>query len=170
VTTGPILEFEADGNGPGGTIPAGAGDTIRVRVKVSSRLPVDWIEIVMGGQVVARQDNESGAISLALDTELTVSQSTWIAARAYSASLQPYQVSPVVGQPGIPVMAHTSPVYISVDGKPPRSPEDAKVLIKGADRAIEWARSTAKYLDESQRQEVIALYERARKVYLEQMN
>jgi hypothetical protein len=170
VTTGPILELEADGLEPGDTIAARAGDTIRVRVEASSRLPVDWIEVVMGGEVVARKDNASKAISLALEAEVTVSQSTWIAARAYGARLQPYQTSPVLGYPGIPLMAHTSPVYISVDGKPPRSPQDAEVLMRGTDRAIEWARTTAKYLDESQRREVIELYESAKKVYLEQTN
>jgi hypothetical protein len=170
VTTGPILELVADGREPGDTIAARGGDTIRIRTQVESRLPVDWIEVVMGGKVVARKNNESGAASLALGAELTVSQSTWVAARAYSASLQPYQISPVLGRPGIPLMAHTSPIYINVDGKPPRSPEDAEVLMRETDRAIEWARTNAVYLDELQRQEVIALYQRARKVYLEQMN
>jgi hypothetical protein len=122
----------------------------------------------MGGEVVARRDNESHAEKLLLEAGVSVSKSTWVAARAYSPTLQPYQRWALLGTEGIPLMAHTSPIYISVDGKPPRSPDDAEALMKEIDKAIEWARTDARYLEESQRQEVIALYERARKVYLDQ--
>ena len=167
VTTGPMLEFEADGHEVGDEIAARVGDTIRVRAEVSSRIPVDWIEVVMGGEVVALRENESHAENLVLEAEVSVSKSTWVAVRAYSPTLQPYQRWELLGTEGIPLMAHTSPIYISVDGKRPRSPDDAEVLIKEIDVAIAWARTDARYFEESQRQEVIALYERAKKVYLE---
>jgi hypothetical protein len=170
VTTGPILRFQAGGREVGDEITARPGDTIPVRATVKSRLPVDWIEVVMGGQVVARRDNASHAESLSLDAEVSASKSTWLAARAYSPTLQPYQRWEFLGTEGIPVMAHTSPIYVTVEGQRPRSPEDATVLAGWTDRAIEWARTEAKFHDDAQRQQVIALYERAKKVYLEQMN
>jgi hypothetical protein len=168
VTTGPMLKFEADGHEVGDEIAARAGDTIRVRAEVSSRIPVDWIEIVMGGEVVARKDNTSQAGSLILETDVSAPKSTWVAARAYSPRLQPNQSWTYIGVDGIPLMAHTSPIYISVDGGPTQSPDDAEVLMRSIDGSIEWVRTRARYMEESQRQEVIDLYERARRVYLEQ--
>jgi hypothetical protein len=169
VTTGPILKLQADGHEVGDEISAAAGDRIRVRAEVESRIPVDWLEVVMGGEVVARKDNTSLAGSLVLEADVVVPKSTWVAARAYSARLLPYQRWAMIGTEGIPVMAHTSPIYISVDGGPTRSPEDAEVHMRSIDGSIEWVRTKARYIEESQRQEVIDLYERAKTVYQKQV-
>ena len=66
-------------------------------------------------------------------------------------------------------MAHTGPIYVEVDGRPRQSLEDAAFLAGWTDRVIEWARTEARFQDEAQRGEMIALFERAKAVYLEQM-
>ncbi len=87
--------------------------------------------------------------------------STWLAARAYSSEQLPYN--------NVPLMAHTSPIYVEVDGIPRRSAEDAAFLAAWTDQIIEWARTEARFLHEDQRGEMVALFERAKAVYLEQM-
>ena len=57
---------------------------------------------------------------------------------------------------------------MEIDGKPRRSAEDAAFLAEICDRTIAWAKTTAHYQSESQRREVVALYEKARAVYAEQ--
>ena len=62
-------------------------------------------------------------------------------------------------------MAHTSPIYLDVAGKPRRSPEDARVLLGWVDRAIEWVEQEARLANASQRREMLELFRRARKIY-----
>ncbi len=161
VTTGPMVTFSAAGRTLGERIEAGDGEALPVRATVSSRWPVDRIEIIEGGTVVATMENEDGARDLVFETEVTVSRSSWVAARTYASHELPYN--------GVPVMAHTSPIYIDVAGRPRRSPEDTAFLAEWTDRAIEWARTEARFQYETQREEVIALFERAKAIYLDQL-
>ena len=159
-TTGPMLKFSAGGAELGETIKAKTGQTVSVNVTVSSRIPIERIEIIRGGEIVATKENPSGARSVSFTAQIPISGSTWIAARASSPVRLPYNQ-------GIPVFAHTSPIYVEVPGRPIRSPEDAAYFAKQCEEAINWAKTKAKVLNESQRQEMIALYEQARKIYLD---
>jgi len=62
-------------------------------------------------------------------------------------------------------MAHTSPIYVMVEGRPIRSEEDARFLSSSIDVAIEWARSEARFLRPEERAEMVSLFEEAKKVY-----
>jgi len=86
-----------------------------------------------------------------------------LTARARGSRLLPYQVW--LGQKGIPPMAHTSPIYLTVGGAAPWSPDDAAFLAAWVQRAINWAQQEANYETEGQRAEVVALYERAKVVF-----
>lgn len=128
VTTGPMLELSAGDHEIGDDIRAGPGDSIPVIAEVHSHLPVEWLEIVVSGEVVARVENPQGVRSLRVEAEVPVPGSTWIAASAYSKEMQPYQRWLSLGALGLPVMAHTSPVWVTVPGHPQRSPEDSRFL------------------------------------------
>ena len=129
-------------------------------MEVNSRTPIERIELVRGGEVIATKENPTGARRVSFSTEIPIEGSTWIAARAVSAVRLPYNQD-------IPLFAHTSPIYVDVPGRPISPPEDAAYFAEQCGLAIEWARSTAKLLDESQRQEMIELYEEARQIYLD---
>ncbi len=162
VTTGPILTFHANGHGLGDIIQATAKDTIAVRVEVRSRIPVERVEILRGGEVVAALENEARLRDQVLEFQVAVPSSTWLAARAYSSERLPYN--------NVPVMAHTSPIYVEVDGRPRRSRKDAAFLAGLVDEILEWSRSEARFQYEEQRAEMIALFEQAKAVYLEQVD
>lgn len=51
-----------------------------------------------------------------------------------------------------------------------RSASDAAFLTEICERTIRWAKTAARYQNDAQRAEVVALYERARAVYLEQVD
>ena len=140
-----------------------------MRAEVRSFIPVERIEIVRGGEVVAVGENAAGGRDFVFETEIVVEESSWVAARTFSAEQLPYQAWDFVGTEGIPLLAHTSPIYIEVDSKPRRSPEDAAFLAEWCDRAIDWARNQARFAVEGQREEMIALFEKAKAVYVEQM-
>ena len=157
VTTGPLLRLKAAGKNLGETINASRGEEIEFEVSVKSWIPVDQIEIVQGGEVVAAWDNQAGTRDLVLRGKVTVGSSSWIAARVRGRQL-PYQM-------GIPLMAHTSPIYLDVNAEPRISPRDAAFFLEWVEEALVWARQKAKIPDPMQRQEVIRLFEKAREIY-----
>ncbi|MCH8275581.1 MAG: CehA/McbA family metallohydrolase [Armatimonadetes bacterium] len=159
-TTGPMIKFSVDGAGIGDTITASPDQMVTVAVEVSSRIPMERIEIVLGGEIVATKENPSGARDLSFTVEVPIDGSTWIAARTSSSEHLPFNQN-------IPIFAHTSPIYIDVAGRPIGSPEAAAYFAEQCEDAIEWAKTKAKVLDESQREEMIALYEKARQIYLD---
>ena len=169
VSTAPMLSFDANGAEIGDTLDIARGDEVRVTATSRSRIPIEKLEILEGGRVVATARNPDAEQEVKLQASVSIEGSTWLAARAYSSEQLPYQEFGLAGFAGIPVMAHTSPVYISVGGEPRRSPEDARVLLGWVRDAMEWAQKQARFQDPSQRDEMVALFQRAERVYLEQL-
>ena len=165
-SSGPVLFFSVEDRGLGETIEVDGESSLRFKATVESLHPVDRLEIVVNGAVVANVDNPDGKKSLSLDGTVDVNQSSWIAARAYSDRLLPTQAQ-LTGS-GSPLMAHTSPVYVRVDGEPRTSRESAAYLMRICDQTIRWAKTMARYHNEQQRAEVVALYESARAVFARQ--
>ena len=66
-------------------------------------------------------------------------------------------------------MAHTSPIYVTVDNSPRVSAKDAAMLLKFCDQAIHWVKTTARFQSEEHRTEMLALYEKARDYYKKQL-
>jgi len=168
VSTAPILTFSVAGREVGERLVAAPGDSLRLVARVRSRIPVERIEIVAGGRVVARATNDEGLSDFRFETDVRVEESTWIAARANAAHLLPHQPLEIAGFSGIPVMAHTSPVYVDVADAPRRSPEDARVLAGWIEESMAWVREDARFLDPSHRAEMLALFERAHHIYRNQ--
>ena len=61
--------------------------------------------------------------------------------------------------------ATTSPVYLTVGGKPARSPEDARYFMAWIDRMKESVQRHGDWNTPAERDETIAMLERARAVY-----
>ncbi len=159
-TTGPMMKFSADGAEIGDAIKVSPGQMVTVNVEVLSRIPMERVEIIQGGEIVATQENPSGARKVSFTVDVPIERSTWIAARTSSSAHLPFNAD-------IPIFAHTSPIYVDVPGRPIGSREAAEYFAKQCEDAIEWAKTKAVVLEESQRQEIIALYEEARRTYLD---
>ena len=161
VTTGPLLSFEVDGHLPGDTIAMAEGGRLEVKVNVRSRLPVDRIEIIQDGNVVSGLQNEDQELTLKLAVSIPVDKSSWIAARIYSTRILPYQE---VYDPN-PLMAHTSPVYVRVNGQPRNSAADAAFFQEWTERSIRWLETEANIPDRNEFQKMHVLFDQARKIY-----
>jgi hypothetical protein len=127
-TNGPLLQLSVGGIGIGGelTLPAG---THRVPVKLSLRslVPVDHLELIGNGAVVARVPLRGDRTAADTTLQVDVGRSGWYLLRAYSDRA----VEPVLD---IYPFASTSPVYITVGGAPVRSPADADYFLRWLDR------------------------------------
>lgn len=113
VTTGPLLIVQVDGHGPGercafsGKGPHALKVSVRLACEVTS---VQKLDLIVNGEVVkslAVSNRSPGEVWQSFDATLEITESSWIAARAWSQTPG--------GRPD--AEAHTNPVYAEVDGK-----------------------------------------------------
>jgi hypothetical protein len=118
-------------------IAAAAGQTVRVRAEARGAVSFDVVEVVAGGEVVARG---SGVI----EADLKATSPTWVAARSRARErLADGQFS----------FAHTSAVYLDVGGGRPR-PDAATAgpLLAVLDRTRDWVAQAARCPTERHRE------------------
>jgi hypothetical protein len=152
VTSRPLLSFTVNGQDPGATIalPANAS-TVRIRAEARSVIPLGQLELVADG-VVLKSATASGSPSSALiEMELPIASSGWLAARCTN------------GSGTQPVFAHTSPIYLTVDGRL-RQPDAvaAAKLHNHLDKMTTWIESEGRFENDKQRRDLLAIFESAR--------
>jgi hypothetical protein len=154
-TNGPWPTLEVDGHGPGDRVEAAPGRRLPVTVRVSGP-GVERLELVGPDGVLARAGTGRDP-GPAIDTRVEVAGSTWLCAVARGPGH-----SEVLG----PVtFAHTSPVWVEVDGRPVRRPASARWLLDWLDRFETLLADHGRFADATQRAEVVAVIDRARAVY-----
>jgi len=142
-TNGPLLDFSLGGAGIGGELKfAGAQAAVPFRAKLRSIVPVDHLEIVCNGAVLKTLAGKDAGPTGAQDSAdvsgtLALKESGWCLLRASSEKAE----YPVLDNY---VYATTSPIYVTIGGKKPRSPEDAKYFVAWIERVME---ETGKYPD-----------------------
>lgn len=157
VTSGPMISLSLGKNEIGDTISLPKHAKLPFKAKVWFNRPVDRIEIIVNGKIVATKLNSDHRNEIDVSGQADFRNSSWIAARAISESVLPIQ-SEYNGPDGIPIFAHTSPIYVDIGGKPRRSSEDASLLHTWCLQTVEWAKSKAKYPDAVTRENVVSLY------------
>lgn len=157
VTNGPMLEFEVETIGPGGTIRIAAPREVRIAGRASSQFPLGKVEVVYNGEVVAGGALSEDQLSSVIDTKIRVPRSGWISLRAQGPAHPDHS--------GGLLEAHTSPVYVSVTDKPASSREDAEYFLKWIDRLSLALRVRDRVPSAQLRQHVESQLEAAREVY-----
>src|SRR5256886_4423488 len=119
--------------GPGGEIdlPASGGRLV-ARVGLRSNVPVDHLEIVGNGKVVATIPLPGDRRAARDTVGIAVAASGWYVLRAWSERAR----TPVLD---LYPFASTSPIYVRVGEQPVRSPEDAAVFVPWIDRLLDAA-------------------------------
>ncbi|MEM7030812.1 MAG: CehA/McbA family metallohydrolase [Chloroflexota bacterium] len=133
-TVGPLAELLVDGLPPGSkhTLPT-TGGTVDVTWKVESvSVPIDQVEVIVGGLVVS-QVNADKKLMISGETQVSISDSTWIALRVRGS----YK-----GEHG-EIAAHTSAVQVLVEGKPLFSNKDATAVLEQIEGAIAYVDTLA---------------------------
>lgn len=138
VTVGPLVSLMVEGVAPGGQLQLRAGGgNIQVEWRVESlRVPIEAVEIVVGG-MVASDSSVGGQLSAEGSAEVRVSRSTWIALRvrgSYHGRTDD-------------VAAHTSAVQVLVDGTEPFSGPDAVEILDQIQGAIAYVDTIAPRAD-----------------------
>ena len=162
-TSGPMLELTAEGATLGDTLEVDSANppTIAVSSTVRAIEPLEALQIIHNGVVVSsvdlRRKQGDSKLTETLTHELVSKRSGWITARAL------FRASD-----GLLRQAHTSPIYLSVDGKPTASARDAKYMLRWIDILETLARENPdRYPSSMEQAAVLADYQRARSKYLE---
>ena len=129
-TNGPLLDFTLGGEPIGGELRLPAGRGVPYHVHLASIVPVDHLEIVCNGRVVRAIRLGDPRTSADERGTLPVKDSGWCVLRASSDRAE----YPVLDNY---VYATTSPVYVTVAGRAPRSPADAAWFAAWIDRVRE---------------------------------
>lgn len=154
-TTGPLLTATVNDRIPGDTLKLKAGKH-SLTVKVWMRSPVagvDEIHVIALGKVVARRilqpKERRGPVEWTV--KLPVERSSWIAVRAFAKNHQTGRED---------VEAHTNPLYVRIDGKPPFDAGSVRWLLRKLDGRIAF-HAKRKF---PQREKVLAYFRKSRAV------
>lgn len=134
VTVGPLLELEVEGLAPGSRLdlPAGGGTVALTWRVASAAMPIERVEVVVGGFAVEEQSVD-GALQAAGSCAVSVSESSWIALRVRGSH---------GGRQG-EIAAHSSCVQVRVDGARPFKREDAIAVLEQIEGAIAYVDTLA---------------------------
>jgi hypothetical protein len=155
-SSGPLLELTVEGEPMGAEVRLGAGGgTVEVEARAECVHPIHHLEIVHDGLVVAREHASGvGRRALRVHARVPVRRSGWIAARC-AGDHRLWQSWTVVSA------AHTSPVYLHVDGRPAFDMGDAAHLRAILEGARLWVDALAVVPDASTAARLRSTFDRA---------
>ncbi len=130
VTNGPLVNLTLEDEIVGSELKLDADSVVSFSARLRSIARVDHLELVCNGKVVQALKLEGTRDSADVKGTIPVKESGWCVLRAYSDKA----VYPVLDNYAY---ATTSPIYVTVAGKKPRSPEDARYFAAWIARTIE---------------------------------
>jgi len=158
-TNGPLIEFTLGGRGVGDELRFdGAQAAVAFTAKLRSIVPVDHLEVVCDGRVAATLKLLGVRDSADATGTVPLKESGWCVLRASSDGAE----YPVLDNY---VYATTSPVYVTIGGKRPRSPEDAKYFAAWIARTIEVTSQYPDWNSAAEKEYVLKRLAEAKAVY-----
>ena len=164
VTNGPLLFLSANGQPIGSDLKfEGKGPfTVKVVARMHTEYPVSKAELIQDGKVVHTVSVAKDQRDLTIKSDLTFTGSGWLAFRV---------TSPKTGVTGRwnfkRCSAHTSPIYVTVNGKLPADLPSATYLVARLDASIKWIESEAAFSSEQNRQDARKSFAQAKQFYVD---
>ena len=157
-TNGPLVMLTIDGAGPGDEIRKEKGAHIlKFKAVMSSIAKVETLDLIVNGDVVQSIPVSAAGVSASFDGEFQIDKSAWVTLRANTINSSPFVLDK---HP----YATTSPIYVTVGGKPVRSREDADHFIAWIDKLIGVAEAGSYNTDE-EKKAVLAHLKKARREF-----
>jgi hypothetical protein len=147
-TNGPMIWLKVNGAEPGDELRLSDGpQQVFLDLKVDAADAPERIELIVNGRVISP-----------VPKMLRLDRSSWIAARATG----PWNRM-VLNDTSL--FAHTSPVYVTLGGKPIRSAPDARHWVEWITALMVRTGERGRFADEARKQEVLKLFDEARGIY-----
>jgi hypothetical protein len=143
VTDGPLMSLTVNGQEVGSALSLpNEGQTVHIQAEVRSVTPFARLECLYNGTVVATGDADGEHRSATIEVDVPIAGSGWLAARC-------------LGDDGM-IRAHTSPVYVQVEGRPLRPDVDTMApLLAILDQTLAWVQREARCPKEQQREHLM---------------
>jgi hypothetical protein len=158
-TNGPLLEFSLAGKEAGDEVRLPAGDhELEARVRMRSIVPIERVEVVANGEVVATVPLSADRMAAEGTLKLKASRSSWYTLRAWSgrSTRSILDIYP---------FASTSPVYVTVGDGAVRSRADAEYFLAWIGRIEEAVRAHTDWNAAAEKAEVERTIAEARAVF-----
>jgi hypothetical protein len=156
-TSGPLLDLQVDGHSIGDEIRIpGRRATVEVEARAECAWPIDRLEVVVNGTVVAAASSRRGARALSLREQVRLEGSCWIAARCGSRTRVNHCWPIHLG-------AHTSPIYVIAAGQEIFSPSDATYMLTLIDGGVTYLDTLSVRFDQQRHRAMKAIFEKARR-------
>ena len=158
-TNGPLLGFTLNGRELGDevSLPAEGGD-LTARITLHSMVPIDTLEIVRNGAVAVTVPLTAQRTDVSLSVKLSAHESGWYLLRARGSHAE-YPILDVYPY------ATTSPIYVTVGGRPIRSQPDTKYFLAWIDRLEAGATAHEGWNSPAEKSTTLETIRRARKEF-----
>jgi hypothetical protein len=159
-TNGPLLGLTLGGAGIGDELKFSAAQPrVKFSVRLRSIVAVDHVELVCNGRVVKSFAGRAALDHGEFTGEIALKDSGWCVARA-SSDAGRYPVLDTY------VYATTSPVYVTIAGRKPHSPEDARYFAAWIDRMTDTTSAYPDWNNAAEKEGVLETLARAKAVFV----
>ncbi|MGH9718636.1 MAG: CehA/McbA family metallohydrolase [Bryobacteraceae bacterium] len=149
-SNGPIVQLAVNEKLPGDEIRLDASGEVNVRARVASQVPVDSVDLIVNGRSV-HSVKPAGKETVEFTHRVPIDRSSWIALRAlgprHRLVLNDTQA-----------YAHTSPVYVTVAGRPIRVADDVRFYREWVERLVARTEKNTRFASAERKAEVLALF------------
>jgi hypothetical protein len=160
VSRGPLLSLSVNDELPGSEIQLSERDSmITIRAEAQARDRFDRIELVHDGNVIhTASASLDGTYRAEVEMSCRIMHSGWVSARCVA-------IGPGISE--FPVVAHTSAVYLKVDGRPPvADPQFSQAIAAHLDEALAWVQNEARCETPKQRERLANIFLQAKQKLL----
>ena len=158
-TNGPLLGFSVNDLGPGGALKLPSGtQRLHYRGFMRSIAPIDHLEVVRNGEVVATIALAGDRTSAEVEGDVDVARSGWLLLRAWNDAATPevFDIYPY---------ATTNPVFVSLGDEAVRSADDAAYFQSWIDDLIAAADADTGYNTPAEKSATLEQMRSARQVF-----
>ncbi len=159
VTTGPLLQLEVDGRGPGEQVTLAEPGDVLLRAEVRSITPLEVVEVVRDGEVIHTERLTGDRTRLELDIDVPFNESGWVHIRAWGSPEERFPLDLTYAQ------AFSNPVWVGVGAEPIRSRASAEYAMEWIDKLRDLAEAWPGWRSEAEKTHVFGQFDEARAVY-----
>ena len=124
-----------------------------MRASVSSQTPLDRVELIVNGRAL-HSEPADGKTAIEFQTRVPLRESSWIALRALGPRHRLILNDTIA-------FAHTSPVYVTIGGRPVRVADDIRFYREWVERLIARTEKSPRFATDERRKEVVSLFQKA---------
>jgi TolB protein len=152
-SNGPVISLKVNGRTPGDEIKLDSPGEVTVEAAVETQVPLDKVELLVNGKPAYSVPN-AVKDQITFKQRIPVTGSSWIALRVVGPRHRLILNDTIA-------FAHTSPVYVTVAGRPIRVPDDVRFYRDWVEKLIARTESTGRFATPDRKAEVLALFRKA---------